>query len=139
MVDEAQRLTGIFSINDIRGVLFDQEIGDVVVAKDVANSRIITTRPSEDLNEVLKKFTLKNLNQLPVVEDEDPGVLLGMLDRREVIQFYNQRIQEIRTHGKDTPAREVETLPVINPKDRTVLGIISRSDILKTLHRSISR
>ncbi|MDZ7695772.1 MAG: CBS domain-containing protein [Deltaproteobacteria bacterium] len=30
-------------------------------------------------------------------------------------------------------------LPVINPKDGTVLGIISRSDILRTLHRSISR
>lgn len=111
VVDKNQRLTGIFSINDIRGILFDQEIGDVVVARDVANSQIIVTRPSEDLNEVLKKFTMKNLNQLPVVQDDDPGVLLGMLDRREVIEFYNQRIQEVRTNGGNSQDRGTEPLP----------------------------
>jgi len=97
VVDRNERLTGIFSINDIRGVLFDQGIGDLVVMKDIANSDIIVTTPSEDLNEVLKKFTIRNLQRLPVVKDEDHKVLLGMLDRREVIQHYNQRVQAIKS------------------------------------------
>ena len=98
VVNKDKSLTGIFSINDIRSVLFDQEIGDVVIMKDIANSDIIYTTPSEDLNEVLKKFTIRNLHRIPVVKDEDHSVLLGMLDRREVIQYYNQRIQEIKSN-----------------------------------------
>lgn len=102
VVDKNKRLTGIFSINDIRSVLFDREIGDLVVMKDIANSDIIVTTPSEDLNEVLKKFTIRNLHQLPVVKDEDHRLLLGMLDRREVILYYNQRVREIKSSHQRT-------------------------------------
>ena len=100
VVNAEKKLTGIFSINDVRGILFDQEIGEVVRMKDVATSEIIFTTPSEDLNEVLKKFTIRNLQRIPVVKDEDHSFLLGMLDRREVIQIYNQRIQEIKSGKK---------------------------------------
>ncbi len=96
VVNKENRLTGIFSINDIRGIIFDQEIGDLVVMKDIANPDIIVTSPSEDLNEVLKKFTIRNLHRLPVVKEEDHTILLGMLDRREVIEYYNQRVQEMK-------------------------------------------
>ena len=97
VVNPEKKLSGIFSINDIRGILFDPGIEDLVLMKDVAIPNIIFTTPSEDLNEVLKKFTVRNLHRLPVVEDDDHTSLIGMLDRREVIQFYNQRVQETKT------------------------------------------
>ncbi|RLB12230.1 MAG: hypothetical protein DRG82_17300, partial [Deltaproteobacteria bacterium] len=86
-------------------ILFDQEISDLIRMKDVATTDIIFTTPSEDLNEVLKKFTIRNLHRIPVVKDEDHSFLLGMLDRREVIQFYNQRIQEIKS-GKEVEEKQ---------------------------------
>jgi CIC family chloride channel protein len=97
VVNKKNILTGIFSINDIREIIFDQEIGDLVVMKDIANPDIIVTTPSEDLNEVLKKFTIRNLHRLPVVKDEDHTILLGMLDRMEVIQHYNMKVEEIKS------------------------------------------
>ncbi len=100
VVDENKKLTGIFSINDIRSILFDPEIGDLILMKDIANPDIIYTTPSEDLTEALRKFTIRNINRLPVVKDEDPRELLGLLDRREVIQAYNQRLQEIKSAGR---------------------------------------
>lgn len=106
VVNKDKKLTGIFSINDIRGILFDKEIGELVRMKDIASTDIIYTTPSEDLNEVLKKFTIRNLHRIPVVKDEDHSFLLGMLDRQEVIEFYNQRIQEIKS-GKAVEGREV--------------------------------
>ena len=104
VVNKEKKMIGIFSINDIRGVLFDDEVGDLVRMKDVANSSIIFTTPSEDLNEVFKKCTIRNLQRIPVVSEEDHSELVGMLDRREMIQYYNQRIEEIKTGqgiGKD--------------------------------------
>ena len=90
------KLTGIFSINDVRSVLLSAGIGQLVVMKDIGTSDIITTTPSEDLNSVLKKFTVKNIDSLPVVSDEDHRDLIGLLNRREVIAYYNERVQEMK-------------------------------------------
>lgn len=145
VVDEYKLLTGIFSINDIRSVLFTQEISDLVLMKDIANTEIISTTPSEDLNEVMKKFTVRNLQRLPVVREDNPRVLLGMLDRREVIQYYNQRVDVIKAglHRiniasdrevsllkticvRDVMNKEIETLSETLPADE-VRGFFSRS------------
>lgn len=96
-VMDDQGLVSIFSINDVRSVLFAPEIEHLVVMKDIGTSEIIVTTPGEDLNSVLKKFTTKNIDSLPVVEEEDKTQLIGMLNRREVIAFYNQKVDELKT------------------------------------------
>jgi CIC family chloride channel protein len=96
VMDQDQRLVSIFSINDVRGVLFSQEIEELVVMKDIGTSEIIVATPSEDLSSVLQKFTVKNIDSLPVVADGDHSQLIGMLGRREVISFYNQQVQAIK-------------------------------------------
>jgi CIC family chloride channel protein len=96
VMDEHGKLARIFSINDIRSVLFSPGIGKLVVMRDIGTSDIITTSPSEDLNSVLKKFTMKNIDSLPVVQDDDTRELIGMLNRREVIAYYNQRVDEMK-------------------------------------------
>ena len=97
VMDQQKKLSSIFSVNDVRGVLFSPEIERLVVMKDIGTSEIIVTTPSEDLNVVLKKFTTKNIDSLPVVQDDDHRELIGMLNRREVIAFYNQQIQNMKT------------------------------------------
>jgi chloride channel protein, CIC family len=97
VMDYNGKLTGIFSSTDVRAVLFTQEIEHLVVMKDICTSDIIVATPSDDLNTVLQKFTTKNIDSLPVVEDEDRSSLIGMLNRREVIAFYNQKILEMKS------------------------------------------
>ena len=97
VMDSQGRMVSIFSINDVRGVLFSPEIEHLVVMKDIGTSEMIVVTPSEDLNSVLKKFTTKNLDSLPVVEEDDHGRLIGMLNRREVIAFYNSAVEQLRS------------------------------------------
>jgi chloride channel protein, CIC family len=97
VMDGQGRMVGIFSINDVRGVLFSPEIEHLVVMKDICTSEIIAVTPSEDLNSVLKKFTTKNLDSLPVVAEDDHDQLIGMLNRREVIDFYNSKVSQIKS------------------------------------------
>ncbi len=97
VVDEFDRLVGIFSSTDIRSVLFSRGIGQLVVMNDIATFDIIFTTPSEDLNAVLQKFTIKNIDSLPVVKDDDHGILIGMLNRREVIAYYNEQVQKMKS------------------------------------------
>jgi CIC family chloride channel protein len=96
IMDRHERLVAIFSINDIRGVLFEEGIEDLVRMKDIGKSEMIVTSPGDDLNSVLHKFTMKNIDALPVVRDDDHGILIGMLRRREVIAYYNQKIEEMK-------------------------------------------
>ena len=103
VVDAEKKLAGIFSSTDIRAVLFTREIEQLVVMQDIANSDIIYTTPEDDLNNVLHKFTMKNIDSLPVVQEDDPGELIGMLRRREVIAFYNEQILAMkRKSGKSS-------------------------------------
>jgi CIC family chloride channel protein len=95
VMEQQGKLSRIFSVNDVRGVLVAPGIGQLVVMKDIGTSQIITALPSEDLNSVLKKFTVNNIDSLPVVRDEDPRKLTGMLNPREVITYYNQRVQDM--------------------------------------------
>ncbi|SLM30590.1 EriC2 [Desulfamplus magnetovallimortis] len=90
------RFCGIFSSTDIREVIFTIHIEDLVVMSDIMVSDIIVTTPVEDLNTVLIKLTQKNIDALPVVQEDDHGVLIGMLHRRDVIAYYNQRVKAIR-------------------------------------------
>ncbi len=96
VVDQFDRLVGIFSSTDIRSVLFSRGIGQLVVMNDIATFDIIFTTPSEDLNTVFQKFTIKNIDSLPVVKDDDHGILIGMLNRREVISYYNEQVQKMK-------------------------------------------
>jgi CIC family chloride channel protein len=96
VMDEDNRMVGIFSSTDIRGVLFSPEIEHLVVMQDIAKSEVVTATLTEDLNSVLQKFTFQNIDSLPVVQEDDRGVLMGMLSRRDVIAFYNRQIQRLR-------------------------------------------
>ncbi len=100
VMDHNGRLNGIFSSTDIRSVLFSSEIENLIVMRDIATSDIIFTTPEEDLNTVLTKFTKKNIDSLPVVKADDHSILVGMLNRREVIAFYNERIQKMKGPDK---------------------------------------
>ncbi|OAG26883.1 chloride channel protein [Thermodesulfatator autotrophicus] len=95
VVNKEGKLSGIFSINDIREILKHPEVWDFLKIKDVARKKVITTRPSEDIHSAFQKFTIRNIDALPVVSDNDHGKFLGMLSRREVISFYNRRLEEL--------------------------------------------
>jgi len=95
--NEQGELTGIFSSTDFRNILFEEDVEELVVVKDIALTDIISTTPNEDLNTVMNKFTQKNIDALPVVKEDDYTYLLGMLRRREVIDFYNKELKSIKS------------------------------------------
>jgi CIC family chloride channel protein len=104
VMDHNKKLSSIFSVNDVRGVLFSPEIERLVVMKDIGTSEIIVTTPSDNLNSVMKKFTTKNIDSLPVVREDDRRELIGMLNRREVIAFYNQKVEKMKSEDAEQQA-----------------------------------
>lgn len=99
VVDGEGRMVGIFTDDDVRSYLFDETIWRLAVARDVMTQKVVSVSPHDDLNTALQRFTSLNLDELPVLDPEDPGRLLGMLTRREAIAFYNRRLKEQKQGG----------------------------------------
>ena len=87
-------MVGIFTDDDVRAYLFDETIWKLAVARDVMVSHVVTVTPNDDLNTALRRFTSVNLDELPVVDPDNPRQLLGRLTRRETIAFYNRRLMQ---------------------------------------------
>jgi CIC family chloride channel protein len=96
VVDVDERMVGIFSDDDVRSYLYDDTLWNLAVARDVMTTNFLSLSPHDNLNTALKRFTSLNLDELPVIDPDEAGRLLGMLRRRETIAAYNQRLMELK-------------------------------------------
>ncbi len=85
-------LNGILSFADYRDAAFDENLWDLVVAKDLATQNVITASLDDNLYDALEKITLKDFSILPIVSSEDPQKLIGILTRRDIIGAYDKAV-----------------------------------------------
>ncbi len=86
-------MVGIFSMNDIRKILYDRELLPLVIARDVMVEDVITTTLDETLSSVLEKFSLGNIDELPVVDKKSGKKVLGMITRRDLLLAYTKELE----------------------------------------------
>jgi CIC family chloride channel protein len=98
VVDDKMRMTAIFSVNDIRRILAEDLPPSLILARDLAISRVITTTPDESLTEVMRKLSIRGLEEIPVVADDDPQHVLFMLTRRAVLARYAAELEKKKEH-----------------------------------------
>ncbi|WP_319779891.1 chloride channel protein [Maridesulfovibrio sp.] len=84
-------LKGILSINDIRELMFEEAQSNVLVAKDVASTNVITVLEDDTLQTALEKMIALNVNALPVVAKDNPKKLVSMLSKQDLITCYYNR------------------------------------------------
>ncbi len=95
VVDTEQRFVGIFSAHDVRAYTYDDSIHRLAIAADLMTTSPIVLTPDDDLHTALEKFNIKKLDELPVVDNDDPSRLLGILRRRAIGRAYSQKLGEL--------------------------------------------
>lgn len=101
VVDAERNLVGIFSLRDLRAVLTGNGAAQLVVAADIATQPVLTVEPDDDLHTALRRFTQKNIDEIPIVDSEQNSHVLGMLSRRDVIAAYHDRIASMQHHEEN--------------------------------------
>ena len=91
VVNREGRLTGILSVNDIREFLFEESINHLILARDVATRTVERVFPGHTLQQALDKMALLNVDELPVVREEDRDVVVAMISKRDIINYYYAR------------------------------------------------
>jgi CIC family chloride channel protein len=92
VVNDQKELIGIVSFNDYNEAIFDEHLKDLVVAKDIASTDLVTVSLDENLYTALEKISLKDFAVLPVVSAQDPSHLEGVISRRDIIGAYNKAV-----------------------------------------------
>jgi CIC family chloride channel protein len=89
VVNTKGEMTGILSINDIRAIMFEETVAQLIVAKDVATPNVVRVFWDESLQEALEKMAVIQVDELPVVREEHPNEIVTMISKRDIISYYH--------------------------------------------------
>ncbi len=92
VINQRGELTGVLSINDYRDAAFDENIKDLVVAKDLATSNVVSVSVNANIYDALEKISADDFSILPVVSSDDSSKLEGILTREDIIGAYNKAV-----------------------------------------------
>lgn len=93
--NDAGTITGILTIQNVRNHLFNQDLFDLILAKDLA-TKPATLKRDDDLYTALLKFVDTDYGQIPVVSEDDPNQIIGLLNRENVFRAYAKSIKELQ-------------------------------------------
>ena len=91
VVDDDFRLRGILSFRDLRPILFEDSLSDLLVVGELAKEPVALWL-NESLYEALTKFIRTGYGQIPIVDDGQPGHVVGMLSLQELVHAYHRAI-----------------------------------------------
>jgi len=88
VLDEQNRLVGVVTLTDLEKV--DRSQSNQLTAGDICTKEVLTCFPDETLNEALKRFGVRDVGRLPVVDRADPRRVVGLLRRGDIVSTYAQ-------------------------------------------------
>ncbi|MCZ6765903.1 MAG: chloride channel protein [bacterium] len=101
VVDSDGDMVGIFSINDVREILVERDLDNLLIIKDFANDEVPCAVLNDNLADTLRRFAESEVDTLPVVEEEGSRKILGMIRRRDVVTRYYEQLHSIKS-GTDS-------------------------------------
>ncbi len=91
VVDKEDRFIGVIDYSDIRDVLFDPVLANLILATDLVNKPALIINPEQTLGEVLEIFKKhKDISYLPVVDESEPDKLLGIINQNDVLAAFRK-------------------------------------------------
>jgi CIC family chloride channel protein len=89
VIDDKNMLVGIVSLDDVRNIMFSDELYDKVLVNDVMKSPPAIIDIHEDMEAVLKKLDINNVWNLPVT---DQGVYVGYVSKSKILSNYRDNL-----------------------------------------------
>jgi CIC family chloride channel protein len=91
IVDDENNFHGVIFINDIRNIIFNTELWDSTLVRDLMYMPQVVVDPDESMESVAQKFQESEDYNLPVLKD---GKYLGFVSRAQVFMTYRRLLRE---------------------------------------------
>ncbi len=93
--DSEGNFSGILSIHSVRNWMFEENLFDLVVVRDLA-TKPAYVRPDYDLYQALLRFVDTDYGQIPVLKEDSSDEIIGLINREDVFNAYAKAIKELR-------------------------------------------
>lgn len=91
VVSQNNKLEGIILLDSIRGIIFDPNRNGQMSVREIMSQPPTTVSSLDNLNEVMKKFELSGVWNLPVV---DKGMYKGFVSKAAIINSYREQLKD---------------------------------------------
>lgn len=91
VIDEENNFYGVIFINDIRNIIFNTELWDDTLVRDLMYMPRVFVDPDESMESVAQKFQESDDYNLPVIRD---GKYLGFVSRAQVFMTYRRLLRD---------------------------------------------
>lgn len=95
VIGEDGTIQGVFSVDEIRTLLLEEQMFDLIIAMDIAEPEFNYVTPDEDLHSVLRKLTELVTDEIPVL-DMQSNHYLGNIKRRDILNIYSKKLYELQ-------------------------------------------
>jgi CBS domain-containing protein len=107
VVGDDGRMVGMVAVTDLERAIVEGDLEGFAV-RDVMTRALVTCAPGETLRSAFRRFTERDVFQIPVVEPDEPNIVLGMLRRTEMMWAYKELSDEHQRLLERTDALQPE-------------------------------
>jgi chloride channel protein, CIC family len=90
LIDESGCLTGVITFADLHETAFDTSHDAELIAENLARKRPTVLAADDDLESAFQTFTICGEVNLPVVENHDSMLMIGVAQEHEVVLAYHR-------------------------------------------------
>jgi CIC family chloride channel protein len=86
---ENGRLVGIITVGDVRRAR-ETDAGLTMPVRNIMETNLCVVSFEETLENAMRQMMIYNIHHLPVIDPENPGVMVGFLTRTDIMEKYSQ-------------------------------------------------
>lgn len=101
VVDDDGRLVGSLTFGAMRGLALDDEIDQLINARDIARLNPPLLCADDDLEDALEVMERHHEDSLPVVDDRNSRLVVGILHQKTALIAYNKALLRARAEEHD--------------------------------------
>jgi CIC family chloride channel protein len=93
VTDPEGGMVGMVALTDLERAIVEGDLAGRTV-RDVMTANVVTCAPSETLRHAFRRFTDRDVFQIPVVDSQEPGRVVGVLRRTEMMWAFKELSDE---------------------------------------------
>ncbi len=90
VVDEHERYVGLIHFSDLRGMMYDPFVRELVTAHDLARQNTPLATPDMSLDELFTIFAESDVGSLAVIDDVESRHVVGIVEQRDLLAAMHQ-------------------------------------------------